>query len=899
MAARSKRWCRAEILFLITTLEDMDILKRLDGRKHNNGDLFKAVASKMVEEGFHQRDDHQIRNKWKLLKQEYNKARAHNNKSGSDASTFEFYEEMDRVLRNRPQANADIHGIELCFNDSQMSDKPISGCLPLSSLRLLVPPVQLLSAALWQIVKQGTVEHYGLLEEFISTMLETVPELLTDTETVQLLIGLRAKVVLELCRSDDFATPENIRPHLSRINAYITRQDEETSRFAVKASMTNFLKLVHTLVDDKHQRDVFYQKIFPTVFGDKYDSALQALMRKFLFNLQKLLPVPSLEQTSLWLSLSPPVLKECVDFVSQPEHLTTLIQHHKNHGHEVPQTLPSAGDDCILASLSYHLAKMDNDEGATAVKSESDRHRENSLGSAYEQDREENFKEIGSKVAMIEERNGQQLTDDLSDHQGASVEVILQPFDESDSNDDEDMDKKWFRHLKTHNRTSAKTKEPFSSENEPLNVAPQELISSDSCKRSSRMKTCSICRETFTCSADLTSHMRCHTDQNPYVCLHCGKDFDSYEDWETHEEGECSNQHPHVEKEYAQENSSSGTHKKNRKNSALLKATAQIQTAVAVTADSNHFIINACNFQSAATSFETVESETVAPQNSANGSLNTSRIIKCTMCEKNLSSIALMKSHYSKSHKVRGPYPCPLCKRTFVRLCELVRHRQNKKQYQCAACKKCFESPGQLNDHEKVHTATPRVCETCGKSFKSLRCLTLHQRKHKKRQPTVCSYCGKQFGEARFLKAHMVRHTGGYPCQLCGKKYNQKTYLKWHLLRHMGQEPYLCDTCGKGWPTAAQLKLHMVQHTEERPFKCDDCGASYKRGNHLVAHRQVKHMRLRPFKCDVCSKAFRLNGELKRHKMVHTGERPLRCPRCGKTFIKKYSLRVHREKACF
>ncbi|XP_035804181.2 zinc finger protein 583-like isoform X2 [Amphiprion ocellaris] len=717
------------------------------------------------------------------------------------------------------------------------------GCLPLSSLRLLVPPVQLLSAALWQIVKQGAVEYYGLLEEFISTVLETVPELLTDTEAVQLVVGLHAKVVLELCCSDDFARPENIQPHLSRINTYITKQDKETSSFAVKASMTNFLKLVHTLVDDQHQRDIFYQKIFPTVFGDKYDSALQTLMRKFLFNLQKLLPVPSLEQTSLWLSLSPPVLKECVDFVSQPEHLTTLIQHHKNHGHEVPQALPSAGDDCILSSLSYHLAKMDNDEGNTAVKSGSDWHRENSLGSVSEEDREENFEEMDSEVAMIEERNGQQHTDDLTEHEGASVE--------------------------------------------------------------------------------------------------CGKEFDSCEDWETHQEGECRNHHPHVEREYTQEN---------HKNSALSRAPAQIQTVIDVTADSqvckspltcqecgqafayyksfekhqskcckrapqrkkrtnsNHFIISACNFQSADTSSETVESETVAPQNSANcadGSLNTSRIIKCTMCEKNFSDIVLMRRHYSKSHKVRGPYPCPLCKRTFVRLCELVRHQQNKKLYQCAACKKCYAKPGALNDHEKVHTtsATPHVCETCGKSFRSLPYLILHQRKHRERQPrerqpSVCSYCGKQFGTKVCLKAHMVRHTGGYPCQLCGKKFYQKTYLKWHLNKHAGQEPYLCDTCGKGWPSAAQLERHMVQHTEERPFKCEDCGATYKRGSHLMAHRRAKHIRLRPFVCDVCSRAFRLNSELNRHMMIHTGERPFACLRCRKTFTRKSHLREHREKAC-
>lgn len=69
-----------------------------------------------------------------------------------------------------------------------------SGFLPLSSLRLIVPPLQLVSAALWEIVRQGAVMYYGLLEEFVCTVLEKVPELLTYTERVQLVMGLRAKV---------------------------------------------------------------------------------------------------------------------------------------------------------------------------------------------------------------------------------------------------------------------------------------------------------------------------------------------------------------------------------------------------------------------------------------------------------------------------------------------------------------------------------------------------------------------------------------------------------------------------------------------------------------------------------------------------------------------------------
>ncbi|XP_051263302.1 zinc finger protein 665-like isoform X2 [Dicentrarchus labrax] len=941
------------------------------------------------------------------------------------------------------------------------------GSLPLSSLRLIVPPLQLVSAALWEIVKQGAVMYYGLLEEFVSTVLETVPELLTDTERVQLVMGLRAKLVLELCRNDDFASPQAIQPHLNRINTYIQNQDEETSSSEVKASVTNFLKLVLTLVDDQCQREIFYQK---------------------------LLPVPNLEQTSLWLSLSPPILKECVDFMNQPEPLNTLIQHHRHHGHKTSQALSSSGDDCILSSLSYHLptCHVDDDKGDTLVKSGStcvlqEGQRDNLFDSESKKDKEE--KEIQSELLSSVERNGQQHVDDLTEDQGASVEVILQPFDETESNDD-GADKKSFHHLKTGSRTSTKTfkclvcGQDFSSLNklkkhkithsgcftnrmsqsasqssffENINLHPtlktcivnnacrsktelsslesvtthnpSNLISlpnfeqSNDCslvchicgkvftypknfdkhqrvcvvsskqqaetdpqcstslahhsklnpvpkakesltsetgtgpsvspdshqeqtrKRSRRVKQCSVCGKIFTCSTDLMRHMTSHTEQSPYLCPYCGKDFDNYEDCETHQEGKCrvSNQH-------SQDNSLSNANKRNQENTVssgmgevpiitdtaansldmqlcrspltcqecgqsftYYKSFEKHQNKCSKRAprrkkrtNTNPFVINACNLRPADNtngSHAEASSETAKTPTSADHAYDsqaTSRTIKCTMCEKNFSEIVLMKRHYSQSHKVRGSYPCPLCKRTFVRLCELVRHQQNKKLYQCAVCKKCYTKPGLLSDHEKVHTAsvTPRICETCGKSFKYLAHLVLHQRKHRERQPSVCSDCGKQFSTKDYLRAHMVRHTGGYPCPVCGKKFFQKTYLKWHLYKHTGQEPYLCDTCGKGWPSAAQLKLHMVQHTEERPFKCEDCGVCYKRESHLMAHHRAKHMRLRPFVCEICSKAFRLNNELKKHMMVHTGERPFTCPRCGKTFTRKSRLREHREKAC-
>jgi len=44
--------------------------------------------------------------------------------------------------------------------------------------------------------------------------------------------------------------------------------------------------------------DYFFQDVFPTDFGPDYDSALQVLMLDFLSRLEKLLPVPDIQQVT-------------------------------------------------------------------------------------------------------------------------------------------------------------------------------------------------------------------------------------------------------------------------------------------------------------------------------------------------------------------------------------------------------------------------------------------------------------------------------------------------------------------------------------------------------------------------------------------------------------------------
>ena len=66
--------------------------------------------------------------------------------------------------------------------------------LSLPSLRLLVPPLQLMTASMWQVVRELEVMNYWKVAEFISLVTEVVPELLMHKHSTQLNLGLRARV---------------------------------------------------------------------------------------------------------------------------------------------------------------------------------------------------------------------------------------------------------------------------------------------------------------------------------------------------------------------------------------------------------------------------------------------------------------------------------------------------------------------------------------------------------------------------------------------------------------------------------------------------------------------------------------------------------------------------------
>ncbi|XP_056156188.1 TERF1-interacting nuclear factor 2 [Lampris incognitus] len=231
--------------------------------------------------------------------------------------------------------------------------------LPFSALQLLAPPIRLVSAAVWKVMKQRDVMQYGILEEFVSSACETVPELLTFRHQGKLTLGLRGRLILELCRGQEPPDLNSLSPHLERIRAPSPAPSSSSSQhkpkkdLKIEKTINHFHKFVRILLRDPTEREHFFKEQFPIEYGQKFDHELEKLLWEFLIRLDKLLPVPNLAQTVSWLSCAPPVLEECARAATQPQLLNILLQHQICLGHlETAASLPPGLGDSILTSLS-------------------------------------------------------------------------------------------------------------------------------------------------------------------------------------------------------------------------------------------------------------------------------------------------------------------------------------------------------------------------------------------------------------------------------------------------------------------------------------------------------------------------------------------------------------------
>ncbi|KAI3366181.1 hypothetical protein L3Q82_010011 [Scortum barcoo] len=711
---------------------------------------------------------------------------------------------------------------------------------PLASLRLLVPPLpplRLLTAAMWRVTRQQSIGHYGMLEDFVSVVTEAVPHLLTDRQRSLLLLALRAKVTL--CDPN----PPAVHTHLDKIHSVSggTQPDEDVDECC---------SALLTLTDKVTCSPADRRRLLQEVFDERFDSALQSLVSDFLSRIEQLFPVPDFKQAASWLDAAPGGVEDFLHEADR-EDLRELLTNQScllgrattTVGHETEKILLSAWSHPLFNKLTNPEPPPTDTEGqseplpdvVSPVQLDVELVKVEVV--VMTEDEQEDVEEtvIGQTAPQVEQEASSESSavggddcivtpvtlkvDRLKDSPGNFADQSEDTVDQSDqlcsevtanalysiSHNSQRVAHKCpqcgkcfiyrsqvIRHLRT-NKSCGSTltttgavnlqSTPGGHEEEPRPPEPRLLE-----PRPPRIHSCFQCNAVFKTKAELLFHQRSHRARPVYQCSHkCDKVFESAKDRDAH----------------------------------------RLQHRL--------------------------------PE------------LTCTVCEQTFSSQTQLLRHL-QTHSVEGAEPC----------------------YNCRFCDQSFSGVTQLRIHQRTHTFRSYQCDQCSKTYGSLTGLHSHRASHSTESRFLCPQCGKRFKTRDGLEGHLRTHTGERPyrCPYCPKDFTALAGLNVHVRRHTGERPYVCTVCGKGWPSGGDLQKHMRTHTGERPYVCQDCGKAFSISCHLTEHRRI-HTGEKPFSCPDCGKCLRRKFDLKKHMLSHSSVRPYGCVYCPKSYTRKTHLNRH------
>ncbi|XP_032897525.1 zinc finger protein 335 isoform X2 [Amblyraja radiata] len=162
-------------------------------------------------------------------------------------------------------------------------------------------------------------------------------------------------------------------------------------------------------------------------------------------------------------------------------------------------------------------------------------------------------------------------------------------------------------------------------------------------------------------------------------------------------------------------------------------------------------------------------------------------------------------------------------------------------------------------------------------------------------------YLGRRYNYYRSNKPLMRPHH----CRICGSRFLTQEDLRFHIDSHEGNDPerFKCLQCSYRCKRWSSLKEHMFNHVGTKPYKCEECDYTsvYKKDvlRHSSIHTKERKKKadlvpkVNSYPCPVCYRVYPMQKRLTQHLKTHSAEKPHMCDKCGKSFKKRYTFKMH------
>ncbi|XP_030015051.1 zinc finger protein 628 isoform X2 [Sphaeramia orbicularis] len=241
--------------------------------------------------------------------------------------------------------------------------------------------------------------------------------------------------------------------------------------------------------------------------------------------------------------------------------------------------------------------------------------------------------------------------------------------------------------------------------------------------------------------------------------------------------------------------------------------------------------------------------------------------------------------------------------------------KPKKPRMVCKDCGKVFNQRETFNLHRHFHAhedeLTPLTCKECGLTFQHRSSLIKHRNEHIKEKEQqllalkkevrttegnfACAECQKVFYSVDKLRDHTCSNTVDKPyhCPLCRQEFQFKVSITKHMMSHSQESMFKCQECNQMFLNSMSLRYHQRCHSALKPYECPECGMVFKHYSVMEDHRRKHTDNTRSHLCNICGKTFKYSSLLHQHQYLHTGQKPFRCPECGKRFAFAQNMKAH------